>query len=100
MKNKLLEWYNEQFQPWYKLRKYTVIAHWFYGLLCAYIAIKYFPASLAMMGAFAGFEHWNDKCDETKEGAADWWDALVTYTIGFGIVLILEAIGLVTIRWI
>lgn len=100
MKNKLLKWYNKQFRPWYKLRKYTVIAHWLYGLLCAYIGMKYFPASLAMMGLFAGFERWNDWCDGSKEGANDWWDAVATYTIGFVIVLILEAIGLVTIRWI
>jgi hypothetical protein len=98
-KNKVIE-YQVRFWQWYRLRKKTVLAHWIYGLLCAYIAMKYFPASLAMMGLFGGFERWNDKCSGSKEGAMDFWDGLLTYTVGFGVVLVLEGIGLLSIRWI
>ena len=94
MKNRLMQFYTQ------KLRKNTVVVHWLYGFLCAYIAMKYFPASLAMMGLFAGLERWNDLCDNTNEGCTDWWDSVVTYSAGLVVILILEGIGLVAIRWI
>lgn len=84
---------------WLWLRKKTVIAHWLFGGLCAAFSAAFFPAGFLLMGVFAGFELWNDKCDGSDEGAQDWWDAFLVFCIGLTVILILYFCGRMAIRW-
>lgn len=84
---------------WLRLRKNSVIAHWLFGGLCAGFSAAFFPAGLILMGIFAGWEWWNDKCDGSDEGAMDWWDAFLTFCIGLTVILVLYFCGKMTIKW-
>jgi len=89
----------EATREWLRLRKKSVIAHWLYGLLCAIVAMMFFPGGIALVVIFAGFEVWNDKCDGSHEGAQDWWDSFLVFCIGFSVIVILTLCGKVSIRW-
>jgi hypothetical protein len=93
-KNKL-----ETTKAWLRLRKNTVIAHWLFGAICAGFSAAFFPAGFLLMGVFAGWEKWNDKCDGSNEGAQDWWDAFLTFCIGLLVILILYFCERMAIRW-
>jgi len=92
---------------WLKLRKRTVVAHWLLGILCAVIAVLFFPAGICLLVIFAGFEAWNDWCNNKNvtgcinkwEGAEDWWDSFLTFCIVFTVAVILHIIGIISIRW-
>lgn len=89
----------ESVGKWLRLRKKTVVAHWLYGVLCAYVAMLFFPAGLVLLGIFAGDEYWNDWCEKKREGEKDWWDAFLFFCIGFIAILILQACNIVSVRW-
>lgn len=84
---------------WLRLKKKTVVAHWLFGALCAGFSAAYFPAGFLMMGFFAHFEKWNDKCDGSHEGAQDWWDGFLIFCVGLTLILILHFCGRMEIRW-
>ena len=92
---------------WLKLRKRTTPVHWGYGILCAIAAWQFFPAGICLLVIFAGFEAWNDWCNNKNatgcvskwEGDEDWWDSFLTFCIGFAIAIILDIIGIISIRW-
>ena len=89
-----------------KLRKWTTPVHWLYGGLSAFLILSHgiFAGWLAM-GAFALWEYWNDKEEKARNptylpsGCADWWEAFFVFTFGYGILAILNYIGIVTIGW-
>ena len=71
-------------------RKWTIIAHWFYGALCAYLLTVCIPLSIALLVLFGIWERWSDSCDGGREGAMDWWDAFVVFIAGLVLILILR----------
>jgi len=82
------------------LRKWTSPVHYVYGLLCAYLTYEFgLLAGLIMMGLFAGDELWGDYCYDTKEGGDDWWESFLFYTIGLGVLALLQTLGLIHISW-
>lgn len=100
----------EAIAEWLRLRKDTVWAHWLYGLFCAFAAWQFFPAGIIFLGIFAWWERWNDQNEKIRrqlhqqppykpEGDLDWWDAFVVKIPSFFIILLLNAIGILTIRW-
>lgn len=89
----------EAINTWLRLRKKTVVAHWLFGALCAGFSAVFFPAGFLLMGVFAGWEKWNDKCDGSHDGAQDWWDAFLIFCIGLTVLLILHFCGKASIKW-
>lgn len=87
-------------QLWTRVRKKSVLAHWLYGVLCAIVALQFFPACLALLVVFGVMEWWNDWAENAREGCSDWWDAFLVFCIGFGVILFLDLLGKVNIRWI
>jgi hypothetical protein len=93
-------------QQWLRLRKNTVIAHWLFGILCAVAIIQYAPFGCFLLLLFALFEYWNDKNmawrkkDYIPEGDMDWWDSFSTLCISIFPALILNWLGIISIRWI
>jgi opacity protein-like surface antigen len=83
----------------YKLRKWTVPAHWGFGVLLAVIAVLFFPASIVLLLVFAMFEWWNDWCEGSKDGCTDWWDSFFVYCGGLSVAVTLDLIGKIEIRW-
>lgn len=83
----------------YKLRKWTVPAHWGFGVLLVVIAVLFFPASIVLLILFGVWERWNDEAEGTKDGCTDWWDSWVVYCIGLGVAGILDLTGKIEIRW-
>ena len=91
---------------WLRLRKKSVVAHWFYGLFCAIVAWQWFPAGLIFLYIFERFERWNDQNEKIRQitgyppqGDLDWWDAFVVKISAFVILLGLHIGGIVSIRW-
>ena len=85
-----------------KLRKWTSLIHFLYGAGCVLLAVKCFPASLSLMLLFALYEYWDDYAHSMardSEGADDWWEAFVVYSVGLLIVLILDYAGVLSIGW-
>jgi hypothetical protein len=89
----------EAARQWLQLRKKTVITHWLFGGLCAAFSAVFFPAGFLLMGVFAGWERWNDKCDDSNEGAQDWWDAFLIFCIGLAVILILHFCDIMAVKW-
>jgi hypothetical protein len=93
-------------QKWLRLRKNTVIAHWLYGMLCAVATIQYAPFGCFLILLFALFEYWNDKnmaqrqANYVPEGDMDFWDAFAVLGICISPALILNWLGIISIRWI
>ncbi|GAI45569.1 unnamed protein product, partial [marine sediment metagenome] len=56
-------------------------------------------AGWGMMGMFAGMEKWNDDCEGTKQGCADWWEAFLTFCIGQGVLALLHCLDIITVGW-
>lgn len=82
----------------FKIRKKTTPVHWIFGFLCTFLIFVFgFPAGWTLMGVFAGMEIWNDYCDGTREGCADWWESFLTFTIGQGILALLHCLGIITV---
>jgi len=83
-----------------RLRKWTTPIHWAFGFFCDYLIFSFgILAGWGMMGMFAGFEAWNDKCDGGRQGAKDWWEAFLMFCIGKIPLAILHCLGIITIRW-
>lgn len=98
---------NKLHSLWLKLRKRTVVAHWLFGKLCAVVAVLFFPAGFGLLIMFGVFEWWNDQNlrirvgDSYKpEGDEDWWDSFLAFCIGFSGAVILDIIGIISIRWL
>ena len=90
----------KKLQSWIEVRKNTTPVHWAYGFLCAFLMFPFgILAGWGMMGIFAGMEYWNDYCEGTKQGCADWWESFVTFCIGFGVLGLLHCFGIITIGW-
>lgn len=89
----------------YPLRKQTVIAHWVYGAICAYLLTQSAILSLILMAGFGLWEWWNDgdmlsrDSGYLSEGALDWWDAFVVFISGLVLILILSPFGITTLKW-
>lgn len=84
---------------WLWLRKKTTPAHWGVGALCAALSALFFPAGWLLLGVFAGDEIWNDKCEGTREGNHDWWEAFLVFCIGLVVLVILQFCGKISIKW-
>jgi len=85
---------------WLQVRKNTTPVHWLFGFLCVFIILSFgILAGWGMMAMFAGLEWWNDYCEGTKQGCADWWESFLTFCIGFGVLALLNYLGVITIRW-
>ena len=91
---------------WLKLRKRTVPAHWAFGVLCAVVWWQFFPAAAFLIGLFAFFEWWNDKNMRVRvgdlykpEGDEDWWDSFVVLCMCLSPMIILNIVGIISIRW-
>jgi hypothetical protein len=83
-----------------KLRKRTTPVHWAFGFLCCYLTYKFgILAGWGMMGIFGVWEHWNDVCDGSKQGAFDWWESFLTYCVGMVILAFLDDLKIVSIGW-
>lgn len=82
-----------------RLRKWTTLIHWVFGVICGVVAVQCFPAGITLLLMFAGFEAWNDWCDCSKRGAADWWESFLTFCIVFSVAIILHIAGIITIGW-
>ena len=95
----------EAIAHWLRFRKNTVWAHWLYGLFCALAAWQFFPAGIIFLGIFAWWERWNDQNEKTRkpnytpEGDLDFWDAFIVKIPSFAVILALNAVGKVSIRW-
>jgi len=88
-----------RYSLWFKLRKWTVPAHWLFGVLCAVVATQYFPAAIVLLSMFAAWEVWNDWCEDSKDGAADFWDAFFIFCIGLSVAVILNLVGVIGFKW-
>jgi hypothetical protein len=90
---------------WLRLRKNTVVAHWLYGIFCAIVAWQFFPAGIIFLMIFYRWEGWNDQneklrqADYKPQGDLDWWDSFAIKVICFGVIVILHACGILSIRW-
>ena len=85
-----------------KLRKWTSPIHFLYGAGCALMAVRCFPASVALILLFALYEYWDDYAHSRvrdSEGVDDFWEAFAFYSIGLLIVLILDYAGVLSIGW-
>lgn len=89
----------------YPIRKATVIAHWFYGAICAYLLTVCVPLSFILLAIFGVWEFWQDynmlQCDSeySPEGAMDWWDAFVVFISGLVLILTLSPFGITALKW-
>jgi uncharacterized membrane protein YesL len=86
-------------QNWFNLRKNTTPAHWTFGSFCGGISLVCFPAGLALMCIFGWWEKWNDKCEGTKSGFMDWWEAFLPYCILFFAGFVISLFGVFNIGW-
>jgi len=91
---------------WLLLRKNTTPVHWLYGFFCAFLILEFgIVAGLVMMGIFAVMEYWNDKEEKARNkyylptGCADWWEAFLTFCIGYGVLALLHRLGIISIGW-
>ena len=85
-----------------KLRKWTSPIHFLYGIGCVLVAIKFFPASFALILLFALYEYWDDYAHSMardSEGVDDFWEAFAVYSVGLLIALILDYAGILSISW-
>ena len=83
-----------------RLRKWTTPIHWAFGFLCCYLTYVFgILVGWGMMGAFGGWEKWNDDCDGSKQGAMDWWESFLAYCVGLTILAILHDLEVVNIGW-
>ena len=92
---------------WIQLRKDTTVVHWIYGLLCVFLIFAFgILVGLVMLFIFGLWEHWNDMYELARnpnylpEGAMDFWEALLTFTIGWGILGLFQGFGLVHVSWL
>jgi hypothetical protein len=83
----------------FKLRKWTTPVHWVIGIVCAAIVIKCWPAAVALILIFALFERWDDIDHGTAQGDIDWWDAAFVAFMGIVVEVILDFIGVISIKW-
>jgi hypothetical protein len=83
----------------FKLRKRTTPIHWLVGLTCAAIIIKCWPAAVMLILIFALFERWNDIDHATTQGDMDWWDAVFVTFMGAVVIVPLDFIGIISVRW-
>lgn len=105
------------------LRKRTTPVHLMYGLACAFLCYAFgFWLGAAMMIGFGAWEVWNDwellrrnkiyreleytpALDEVNrhhafyvpEGAMDFWESTIGFTIGLVVLAILQVLGIVSI---
>jgi hypothetical protein len=93
------------YRSWLKIRKNSVIVHWLFGVLCAVVAVLWFPASVILLLLFAMDEVWNDH-DGIKNGITtkysgceDWWDAFLVFCFGLSIDVILNLAKVIEINW-
>jgi len=82
------------------LRKWTTPVHWAFGVLCAVVATQHFPAGILLLLVFAGNQIWNDWAENKKEGCTDWWESFLVFCIVFSVALILDLVGVISIRWV
>lgn len=83
-----------------RLRKWTTPIHWAFGFFCDFLIFAFgILAGWGMMGMFAGFEVWNDKCDGSKQGAMDWWEAFLMFCIGKIPLAVLHCLSIIVIGW-
>lgn len=83
-----------------RLRKWTTPIHWAYGLYCCFMIYEFgILAGWGLMAMFAGMELWNDRCEGTKQGCADWWEGFVTFIPGHGVLGILHGLTIITVTW-
>ena len=76
-----------------KLRKWTTPLHLLLGLLCAGL-IPYYPIASVILFLWFGFdEYWEWKIMHDT-GEQDFWEGLVSYTIGIVIILALRLGGM------
>ena len=83
----------------FNLRKKTTPVHWLVGLVCAAIFVKSWPAAAVWILLFALFERWDDVDHGTLQGDMDWWDAVFVAFIGIIPPVILDYVGLLSIKW-
>lgn len=87
---------------WLEVRKETTPAHWaFGGFLCNFAIVAFgLLAGFLLMGIFGIMEYWNDWCDGTREGCADFWEAFWMFCMGFGIVCLFQCLSFIQIGWL
>ena len=83
----------------FKLRKRTTPVHWLIGALCVAIFIQCWPAATALILIFAMLERWDDFDHGTHQGDMDWWDAAFVVFMGIIPIVVLNFIGIISIKW-
>ena len=81
------DWIKAQFT-----RKWTVWIHVVAGIFCGVLCHWYPAPAIVAFGAFGWFEWWQAEV-EGDEGHLDFWDALVGFFAGLGIIWILNLVG-------
>lgn len=96
---------------WDLLRKPTTPVHLVYGLFCVFLIWQFgILVGLVMMAAFFKWEKWNDHNEKMRveaiglsyvyQGDSDWWESGVSFCLGFFVLGILQALGIVSIGWL
>jgi hypothetical protein len=89
----------DKVKDWIALRKKTTIVHILFGILCAIASMEFFPSGIILLLLFAFDELWDDLSHGTKCGVTDWWESFFAFCISFAVILFLDLIGKISIRW-